>query len=41
MLNTFSSIGLMLVYLIGGVLIMRYDAALTVGDITGVGHAGN
>lgn len=34
MLNTFSSIGPMLVYLIGGVLMMRYDAALTVGDIT-------
>ena len=34
MLSTFSSIGPMLVYLIGGILMMRHDAALTVGDIT-------
>ncbi len=33
-LSTFSSIGPMLIYLIGGVLMMRYDASLTVGDIT-------
>jgi ATP-binding cassette subfamily B protein len=33
-LRTFSSIGPMLIYLIGGVLMMRYDADLTVGDIT-------
>ncbi|MBQ8954333.1 MAG: ABC transporter ATP-binding protein [Clostridia bacterium] len=33
-LSTFTSIGPMLLYLIGGILMMRYDAALTVGDIT-------
>ncbi|WP_209460796.1 ABC transporter ATP-binding protein [Youngiibacter multivorans] len=33
-LRTFSSIGPMLIYLIGGILMMRYDADLTVGDIT-------
>lgn len=33
-LNTFSSIGPMLIYLFGGILMMRYDASLTVGDIT-------
>ena len=33
-LRTFSSIGPMLIYLFGGVLMMRYDADLTVGDIT-------
>ncbi|MDD3571394.1 MAG: ABC transporter ATP-binding protein [Eubacteriales bacterium] len=33
-LGTFSSIGPMLIYLVGGVLMMRYDAGLTVGDIT-------
>lgn len=33
-LSTLTSIGPMLLYLVGGVLMMRYDAALTVGDIT-------
>ena len=33
-LNTFSSIGPMLIYLAGGVLMMRHDSNLTVGDIT-------
>ena len=33
-LTTFTSIGPMLIYLIGGILMMRYDASLTVGDIT-------
>ena len=33
-MGTFSSIGPMLLYLVGGILMMRYDAALTVGDIT-------
>lgn len=33
-LSTFSGIGPMLIYLIGGVLMMRYNANLTVGDIT-------
>lgn len=33
-LNTFSSLGPMLIYLVGGILMMRYDATLTVGDIT-------
>ena len=33
-LHTFSSIGPMMIYLFGGVLMMRYDASLTVGDIT-------
>ncbi|MBE6908711.1 MAG: ABC transporter ATP-binding protein [Ruminococcaceae bacterium] len=33
-ISTFSSVGPMLLYLIGGILMMRYDAALTVGDIT-------
>ncbi|MBQ1422790.1 MAG: ABC transporter ATP-binding protein, partial [Firmicutes bacterium] len=33
-LNTVTSIGPMLLYLMGGILIMRYDSALTVGDIT-------
>ncbi len=33
-LNTFSSIGPMLIYLAGGVLMMRHDSSLTVGDIT-------
>ena len=34
MLSTFSSIGPMLIYLFGGILMMRYNASLTVGDIT-------
>ena len=33
-LSTFSSIGPMLIYLAGGILMMRYDSSLTVGDIT-------
>lgn len=33
-LSTFSSIGPMLIYLVGGILMMRYDPGLTVGDIT-------
>lgn len=33
-LSTFSGIGPMLLYLVGGVLMMRFDSSLTVGDIT-------
>ena len=33
-LSTFSSIGPMLIFLIGGILMMNYDSNLTVGDIT-------
>ncbi len=33
-LSTFSSIGPMLLYLAGGILMMKYDSTLTVGDIT-------
>jgi len=33
-LTTFSSIGPMLIYLAGGILMMRFDSSLTVGDIT-------
>ena len=33
-LSTFSQIGPMLIYLVGGILMMRYDSSLTVGDIT-------
>lgn len=33
-INTFSSVGPMLLYLIGGILMMNYDATLTVGDIS-------
>lgn len=33
-LRTFSSIGPMLIYLVGGILMMRYDSNLTVGDVT-------
>ena len=33
-LNTVTNIGPMLFYLVGGVLIMKYDSSLTVGDIT-------
>ena len=32
--STFASIGPLLLYLVGGILMMRYNAALTVGDIT-------
>ncbi len=33
-IRTFSSIGPMLLYLVGGILMMKYDSDLTVGDIT-------
>ncbi|MBQ8136854.1 MAG: ABC transporter ATP-binding protein, partial [Clostridia bacterium] len=33
-LTTLTSVGLMLLYLVGGILMMNYDANLTVGDIT-------
>ena len=33
-LSTFSSVGPMLLYLVGGILIMRADSTVTVGDIT-------
>jgi ATP-binding cassette subfamily B protein len=33
-LNTVTNIGPMLLYLVGGILIMKYDSGLTVGDIT-------
>ena len=33
-LTTFTSIGPMLIYLVGGILMIRYDHNLTVGDIT-------
>ena len=33
-INTFSNVGPMLLYLVGGILIMRHDSSLTVGDIT-------
>jgi len=33
-LRTFSSIGPMLIYLAGGILMIRYDSNLTVGDVT-------
>ena len=33
-INTFSSVGPMLLYLIGGILMMRYDSDITVGEIT-------
>ena len=33
-LTTFSSIGPMLIYLAGGILMMKFDSSLTVGDIT-------
>lgn len=32
--KTFSSIGPMLLYLVGGILIMKHDSSLSVGDIT-------
>ena len=32
--TTFASIGPMLLYLVGGILIMKYNSSLTVGDIT-------
>lgn len=33
-INTFSSVGPMLLYLVGGILMMQYDADLSVGDVT-------
>lgn len=33
-LTTFTSVGPMLIYLAGGVLMMKYDSDLTIGDIT-------
>lgn len=33
-INTFTNIGPMLIYLAGGILIMKHDSSLTVGDIT-------
>ncbi|MBO4384340.1 MAG: ABC transporter ATP-binding protein [Clostridia bacterium] len=33
-IQTFSGIGPMLLYLVGGIMMMRYDSSLTVGDIT-------
>ncbi|MBP3568381.1 MAG: ABC transporter ATP-binding protein [Lachnospiraceae bacterium] len=33
-INTFSSVGPMLLYLVGGILIMQYDSTLSVGDIS-------
>jgi len=33
-INTFSSVGPMLLYLVGGILMMKYHSTLTVGDIT-------
>jgi ATP-binding cassette subfamily B protein len=34
LISTFSSIGPMLIYLVGGILMMQVDSTLTVGDIT-------
>ena len=33
-INTFSSVGPMLLYFVGGILMMKYNSNLTVGDIT-------
>ena len=33
-ITTFAGIGPMLLYLVGGILMMKYDSSLTVGDIT-------
>ncbi|MBO4749140.1 MAG: ABC transporter ATP-binding protein [Lachnospiraceae bacterium] len=33
-ISTFSSVGPMLLYLVGGILMIRYDSNLTVGDVT-------
>ena len=33
-LQTFTSIGPMLLFLVGGILMMKYDSTLTVGDVT-------
>jgi len=34
LIHTFSSVGPMLLYLVGGILMLNYDSDLTVGDIT-------
>ncbi len=34
LIHTFSSVGPMLLYLVGGILMMKFDSDLTVGDIT-------
>ncbi|MCR4672818.1 MAG: ABC transporter ATP-binding protein/permease [Lachnospiraceae bacterium] len=34
LMNTVSSVGPMLLYLVGGILMIRYDSSLSVGDIT-------
>ena len=34
LISTFASIGPMLLYLVGGILMMQYDSSLSVGDIT-------
>ena len=34
LLNTLTTVGPMLLYLVGGILIMKHDSTLTVGDIT-------
>ena len=34
LLNTLTTVGPMLLYLVGGILIMKYDSTLSVGDIT-------
>lgn len=33
-INTFSSVGPMLLYLVGGILMMKYNSSITVGDIS-------
>ena len=33
-LTTFTSVGPMLIYLVGGILMMKYDPTITIGDIT-------
>lgn len=33
-LNTFTNIGPMLIYLVGGIIMMKYDSSITVGKIT-------
>ncbi|MDR0905076.1 MAG: ABC transporter ATP-binding protein/permease [Oscillospiraceae bacterium] len=33
-IGTFTNIGPMLIYLVGGILILKYDSTLTVGDVT-------
>ncbi|HOR22815.1 MAG TPA: ABC transporter transmembrane domain-containing protein, partial [Ruminococcus sp.] len=33
-LSTFSSVGPMLIYLVGGIIMMKYDSTITVGQIS-------